>query len=116
LYRHIVQPLASNIRRQTRTHDNSSSTAEAPLEDPNHERELFVSEVPFLSLADGNVVVTLATLRPEETVAGQQPKMQRVVVGRIVLTNSAAGQLMKSLQGLAAHIEAMAKKTATSPS
>jgi hypothetical protein len=59
--------------------------------------------------------VTLANIRFDEAIGDQQAKTHRVVCGRIVLSNPAAGQLMQSLQRLAAQIEA-ATKQATSKS
>jgi hypothetical protein len=58
-----------------------------PLEDPDHERELIVSEVPYLSVVDGNVVVTLATPCSEQTLTlvGAQvtgPFESRITEGR----------------------------------
>ena len=39
-------------------------------------------------------------------VGGEKPKPKRVIVGRLVLTSPAAGQLMKHLQRLAVQAEA----------
>lgn len=79
-----------------------------PLEDPMNEREIFASEVPGIGFVHGNVVVVFASVRFEEPVADQTPKVRRVVTGRVALTNSAAGQLLHHLRGLAAQIEAAA--------
>ena len=86
------------------------------LEDPNNEKEIFASEVTSVGVLHGNIVITLANVRVSEIVEGQQPKPRRVVCGRIVLTNSAVGQLMNSLQRLSAQMEAAAKSPPTQPS
>jgi hypothetical protein len=88
----------------------------ASLEDPNNEKEIFASEVASVGVVHGNIVITLANVRVGEVVEGQQPKARRVVCGRIVLTNSAVGQLMNSLQRLGAQMEAAAKSPPTQPS
>jgi hypothetical protein len=83
-----------------------------PLEDPLNEKEIFASEVAGVAMVHGNVVLTLANVRFDE--AGDQPaKARRIVCGRIVLSNPAAGQLMQSLQRLAAQIEAATKQAAS---
>jgi hypothetical protein len=83
------------------------------LEDPVHEKEIFASEVANIGMIHGNFAITLANVRFDDAIGGQQPKVRRVVTGRIVLTNAAAGQLVQSIQQLAAQIEAAAK---TAPS
>jgi len=87
-----------------------------PLEDPNNEKEIFASEVVSVGVLHGNIMITLANVRVGEILEGQQPKTRRVVCGRIVLTNSAVGQLMNSLQRLSAQIGAAAKSPPTQPS
>jgi len=84
----------------------STPLTKPPLEDPASEREIFASEIAGVGFVHGNVVVTFASIRFEEPVADQTPKMRRVVTGRVALTNNAAGQLLKHLQNLAAQIEA----------
>lgn len=79
-----------------------------PLTDPLHEKELFASEVVGIAAVHGNFVITLASVRFGETVGAQRTKAQRIVTGRVVLTNVAAGQLLKNLQSIAAQIEAKA--------
>ena len=79
-----------------------------PLEDPLHEREIFATEVIGVGAIHGNVTITLGAIRFEEPVAGSQPKARRVVTARLILTNPAAGQLLKSLQGLVTQLEAAA--------
>jgi hypothetical protein len=79
-----------------------------PLEDPLEERGIFVSDVAGIAFVHGNFVITLADFRPQESVRGQPPQMRRVVVGRVALTNIAAGQLLVQLQQMAAQIEAAA--------
>jgi hypothetical protein len=83
-----------------------------PLEDPLHEKELFASEIAGVGLVHGNVIITLANVRFEEPVGDQPAKTRRVVSGRIVLTNIAAGQLIQNLQQLAAKIETAAATAA----
>ena len=78
-----------------------------PLEDPLAEKELFANEVVGVGMQHGNITITLASVRLDEPPPGaQSPKMRRVIVGRIVLTNLAAGKLLRDLQQLAAQIEA----------
>jgi hypothetical protein len=77
-----------------------------PVVDPQHEKELFVSEIAGVAVLHGNIVVNLATVRFDERVGGEKPKPRRVIVGRLVLTSPAAGQLMKHLQRLAMQAEA----------
>jgi len=83
-----------------------------PLEDPLHEREIFASDVAGIAFRHGNFVVTFASFRPQEAIGNQPPHMQRVVVGRVALTNGAAGQLLQNLQQIAAQIEAAASAVA----
>lgn len=83
-----------------------------PLEDPFHEKETFASEVVGIAAVHGNFIVTLASLRFEETAVGQPPKFRRIVSGRLVLTNHAAAQLLQNLQNIAAQIEAAASAAA----
>ena len=73
-----------------------------PLEDPLHEKELFATEVTSVGVIHGNVAITLASFRLDEPVGDQGPKPRRVVVGRLVLSNTAAGQLLHGLQRIAA--------------
>lgn len=83
-----------------------------PLEDPLAEKELFANEVVGVGMQHGNITITLASVRLDEPPPGaQSPKMRRVIVGRIVLTNKAAGELLRDLQQLAAQIEATAPGT-----
>jgi hypothetical protein len=77
-----------------------------PLADPLHEKELFASEVVGIAAVHGNFVVTLASVR----FGDQRTKAQRIVTGRVVLTNVAAGQLLQNLQSIAAQIEAKASE------
>ena len=83
-----------------------------PLEDPLHEREIFASEATAVGMVNGNIAITLATIRIDEPAGSQAPKMRRVVTGRLILTNQAGGQLLQRLQQLAAQIEAAAKPPA----
>ena len=89
-----------------------SAPQKPPLEDPLHEREIFASDVAGIAFIHGNFVVTLASFRAQEHVGNQSPQMQRVVVGRVVLTNVAAAQLLQNLQQIAAQIEAAASAVA----
>jgi hypothetical protein len=79
------------------------------LEDPVHEKEIFASEVAGIAMVHNNIIVTLANVRFEESIENKAAKARRVVVGRVVLTNVAAGQLLQSLQRFAAQLEAAAK-------
>ena len=83
-----------------------------PLEDPLNEREIFASEVVSVGGLHGNVAVTLANVRLDESGGSNPAKPRRVVVARLVLTNAAAGQLLRSLQKLAAQIAAIAASAA----
>src|SRR5262249_16389737 len=80
-----------------------------PLEDPLHEKEIFASEVTSVGVVHGNITITLANLRYEEANKNKAAKTRRIVAGRIVLTNLAAGVLMRSLQRLAAQMDTTAK-------
>jgi hypothetical protein len=86
--------------------------AKTPLEDPGHEKELFVSEIAGIGAINGNFVVTLASIRFDEPIGALPPKAHRVVVGRLILTNVAAGQLAQGLQRIAAQIEAAGQPVA----
>jgi hypothetical protein len=86
-----------------------------PLEDPLHEKEIFVSEIAGIAFVHGNFVLTLASFRPQEPVGDQPPQMHRVVVGRIALTNAAAGQLLQHLKQMAAQIEAASSSAKVKP-
>lgn len=86
----------------------SKPPAKPPLDDPLHAAELFVSDIAGVGFVHGVFTVTLASIRADEPVGGQQPTVRRVVVGRLALTNVAAGQLLQQLQMFAAKIEAMA--------
>jgi hypothetical protein len=61
---------------------------------------------PRSPLLHGNIAVTLAHLRFDEPVENQTPKVRRIVTFRLMLTNSAAGQLLQQLQRLTAQFEA----------
>jgi len=82
------------------------------LEDPLHEKEIFASEVSGITAIHGNFVVTLASLRLEESIGKQPARMRRVVTGRLVLTTVAANQMLQQLQQIAAQIEATASAVA----
>ena len=79
------------------------------LEDPLQEREIFASEVTGVGSVHGNVAITLASVRFGDAAGNETPKARRVVTARLILTNPAAGQLLQSLQRLAAQIEAATK-------
>ena len=89
-----------------------TSPAKPPLEDPLHEKEIFANEVTSISSIHGNVAITLANTRFDEQVGSNQPKAQRVIAARLILTNPAANQLLQSLQRLAA--QSSAAQSATS--
>ena len=82
------------------------------LEDPRNEREIFASEVVSVGGIHGNIAITLANVRFDEPVGKNPAKQRRVVVARLMLTNVAASQLLRSLQRLAAQIEATAAAAA----
>jgi len=72
-----------------------------PLEDPLHEREIYVTEVVGIGNMQGNVGITLACLRIDESADNNPPRMRRIVAARLVLTPVAVNQLFSSLQKLA---------------
>jgi hypothetical protein len=82
------------------------------LEDPANEKEIFASEVGGIAMVHNNIVVTLANVRFEEAIGNKAARARRIVVGRIVLTNVAAGQLSQSLQRFAAQLEAASRPVA----
>ena len=86
--------------------------AKPPLEDPLHEKEIFANEVTSIGSIHGNIAITLANTRFDEQVGSNQPKAQRVIAARLILTNTAANQLLQSLQRLAA--QSAAAQSATS--
>ena len=86
----------------------TASMPKPPLEDPLHERELFANEVVGVAAIHGNITITLANTRLDESIGTNPPKAHRVVAGRIVLTGIAANQLLVHLRQLAAQIEAIA--------
>jgi len=59
---------------------------------------LFASEVVGIAAVHGNFLVTLASVRFEEPVGNQPPKVFRVVTGRLCLTSIAANQMLQNLQ------------------
>jgi hypothetical protein len=83
-----------------------------PLEDPLCEREIFASEVVGVGSLHGNLAITLASVRFDDPVENDIPKARRIVTARLILTTPAAGQLLRSLQGLALQLEAAAAGTA----
>jgi hypothetical protein len=85
----------------------------APLVDPLHEKEIFASEIADVGFVHGNIAILLANLRFEEPAGNEQPKANRIVVGRIVLTNPAANQLMVRLQNLAQQLEVAGRPPAS---
>jgi hypothetical protein len=85
---------------------DTKSASKPSLEDPLNKEEIFVSEVPYVGLLHGNVIITLAARRAEEPIEGKPGKMHRVVVGRLALTTEAAGNLLQSLQRLAVALKA----------
>jgi hypothetical protein len=80
----------------------TASQTRPPLEDPLHEKEIFANEVVSIGSIHGNVAITLATTRFDEQVGSNQPKAQRVIAARLILSNPAANQLLQSFQRLAA--------------
>ena len=79
----------------------TTSATKPPLEDPLHEKEIFANEVTSIGGIHGNIAITLANTRFDEQVGSNQPKAQRVIAARLILTNPAANQLLQSLQRLA---------------
>ncbi len=57
---------------------SSEPPPKPPLEDPSNEREVFATEVVGVASIHGNVTVTLANVRFDETTA-DSPKLRRVV-------------------------------------
>jgi hypothetical protein len=88
-----------------------TSPPKPPLEDPLHEKEIFANEVTSIGSIHGNVAITLANTRFDERVGSNQPKAQRVIAARLILTNPAANQLLQSLQRLAAQSAAAQSAT-----
>ena len=82
-----------------------ASTPRPPLEDPTSLPEIFASECAGVAYINGNIVVTLANARPEETAPNNTPKIRRFVVGRFALSNHAARQFLTQLQQVMAQIE-----------
>jgi hypothetical protein len=93
----------------------ANSPQQKVFDDPLHEKEIFASEVAGVAFVHGNVIVTLANARFEAAGAGEPARVRHVIGGRIVLTNVAASQLLQSLQGLAAQIEAAAAALKSKP-
>jgi hypothetical protein len=93
--------------------DPKQAQLSASLEDPLHEREIFASEIAGIGSVHGNIAITLATVRFDEPAAGGSVQARRVVTGRLMLTNVAAGQLLRNLQQLASQIEAATKAAAS---
>ena len=89
-----------------------TQTPKPPLEDPHNERELFANEVVGVGAMHGNITITLASTRFDEPIGTNPPTPHRIVVGRIVLSGVAAGQLLENLKQLAAQIEAIAAAAA----
>jgi len=87
---------------------NPPTISKMPLEDPLHEREIFATEVTGIGNIHGNLTLTLASVRFDEPVGNEAPKVRRVVTARLILTNAAAVQLFQSLQKFVAQIEAAA--------
>jgi hypothetical protein len=79
-----------------------------PLEDALNEKEVFASEVVSVGGIHGNIAIALANVRFDEPLGRNPGKQRRVVVARLMLTNVAASQLLRSLQRLAVQIEATA--------
>jgi hypothetical protein len=86
---------------------------DAPLVDPLHEKEIFASEVADVGFVHGNIVITVANLRFDEPIGKDPPKAHRFIVGRLVLTNPAANQLMQRLQNLVLQLEAAGRPPAS---
>jgi hypothetical protein len=86
--------------------------APPPLEDPLHEREIFASEVVGVASLHGNLAITLASLRFEDPLGKDMPKVRRVVTAQLVLTNIAAAQLLRSLHKLTTQLRPDAAATA----
>ena len=49
------------------------------LEDPLHEKEIFSNDVVGVGMMHGNLVITLANIRFDESSGTESPKMRRVV-------------------------------------
>jgi hypothetical protein len=82
-----------------------ASLPRPPLEDPTSLPEIFASECAGVSYINGNIVVTLANVRPADTATADNPKFRRFVVGRFALSNQAARQFLAQLQQVMAQIE-----------
>ncbi len=82
-----------------------ASIPKPPLEDPTSLPEIFASECAGVAFINGNIVVTLANVRPDERAANDAPRVRRFVVGRFALSNQAARQFLFQLQQVMAQIE-----------
>lgn len=80
------------------------------LEDPLHEKEIFSNDVVGVGMMHGNLVVTLANIRFDESSGTESAKMRRVVSARLVLSNNAGDQLLRNLQNYFTQMQAMANK------
>ncbi len=81
------------------------TTPRPPLEDPTSIPEIFASECAGVAFINGNIVVTLANVRPDERAVGASPTVRRFVVGRFALSNVAARQFLNQLQNVMAQVE-----------
>lgn len=71
-----------------------------PLIDPPDAKEIFVSEVVGAGVIGGCVSINLASHRWTVSEPGKEPEFSRVIVGRLVLSGEAAGQLAQHLAKL----------------
>ena len=85
------------------------------LEDPLHEKEIFSNDVVGVGMMHGNLVITLANIRFDESSGTESPKMRRVVSARLVLSNNAGDQLLRNLQNSVTQMQAMAAKAGNKP-
>lgn len=85
--------------------DEFHNVAELPLEDAPDIRETFVSVIGSVGVLHENVAVELGTLRVALDEKGSvQPHAK--LVGRLILTLPAAGELLRQLSKLSASLKA----------
>jgi len=82
-----------------------ASAPKPPLEDPTSIPEIFASECANVAFVQGNLIVTLANVRLDETDAPEKSKLRRFVVGRFALSNQAARQFLAQFQRVMAQVE-----------
>jgi hypothetical protein len=81
--------------------NNPPKAQKPPLTDPHHVPEIFANEFITAGIAAGIGTLTFATQRfTEGTRPDQPPRMERVVVSRLVLTHDALTDMVHQLMQL----------------